>query len=108
MQNTGLAGTSALLDSPGGDPGSLLSSLADLSTQYHYQNQNQNQRLLSDLGRAGHSDAGSNALPGGTSSESSPDATSTTTSNATANATPQALSLHPTHQQGLSHLLASA
>lgn len=100
VQNTDLAGTSTLLGSLGVDSGSLLSSLADLSTQY------QNQRSLSDLGLAGRSDAGSSTSSG---SDSSSDSTSTTPASTTLNATQQALSLYQTlQQQGLSQLLASA
>ena len=104
LQNTDLAGTSTLLGSLGGDAGSLLSSLADLSTQY------QNQLSLSDLGLAGRSDAGSGTSSGAAaSSDSTSDATSTTTINAASNATQQVLSLYQTlQQQGLSQLLASA
>lgn len=100
LQHTDLAGTSTLLGSLGGDAGSLLSSLADLSTQY------QNQLSLSDLGLAGRSDAGSSTSSGAAaSSDSTSDATSTTTGNATQ----QALSLYQIlQQQGLSQLLASA
>jgi hypothetical protein len=100
VQNTDLAGTSTLLGSLGVDSGSLLSSLADLSTQY------QNQLSLSDLGLAGRSDAGSSTSSG---SDSSSDSTSTTPASTTLNATQQALSLYQTlQQQGLSQLLASA
>lgn len=100
VQNTDLAGTSTLLGSLGVDSGSLLSSLADLSTLY------QNQRSLSDLGLAGRSDAGSSTSSG---SDSSSDSTSTTPASTTLNATQQALSLYQTlQQQGLSQLLASA
>lgn len=104
VQNTDLAGTSTLLGSLGVDSGSLLSSLADLSTQY------QNQLSLSDLGLAGRSDAGSGTSSGAdSSSNSSSDSTSTTPASTTLNATQQALSLYQTlQQQGLSQLLASA
>lgn len=95
LQNTDLAGTSTLLGSLGADAGSLLSSLADLSTQY------QNQLSLSDLG-----------LAGGTASDetaSSEASSSTSTSASTSSATQQALSLYQTlQQQGLGQLLASA
>jgi len=95
LQNTDLAGTSTLLGSLGADEGSLLSSLADLSTQY------QNQLSLSDLG-----------LAGGTASDetaSSAASSSTSTSASTSSATQQALSLYQTlQQQGLGQLLASA
>lgn len=94
LQNTDLAGTSTLLGSLGGDPVSLLSSLADLSTQY------QNQLSLSDLG-----------LAGGTASsgDTATSAASSSTSTSTPSATQQALSLYQTlQQQGLGQLLASA
>lgn len=94
VQNTDLAGTSTLLGSLGTDASSLLSSLADLSTQF------QNQRSLSDLGLGGSTDAA-----GAGTAASTSDATSSTP----ANATQQALSLYQTlQQQGLSQLLNAA
>lgn len=104
LQNTDLAGTATLLGSLGSDSGSLLSSLADLSTQY------QNQLSLSDLALAGGGDAGSSTSSGSDSTSDSTSATSSTSSSTvTLNATQQALSLYQTlQQQGLSQLLNAA
>lgn len=100
VQNADLAGTSTLLSSLGGDAGSLLGGLADLSTQY------QNQLALSDLGLAGRNGAGSTTSSG---ADSSSDSTPTTPASTPLNAAQQALSLYQTlQQQGLSQLLAGA